>query len=54
MKFNNLIVFGDSWTRGVGSDLYLEKRLFEKFDKQTAKNIERKIQNKYDNKWIII
>lgn len=47
MKFNNLIVFGDSWTRGVGSDLYLEKRLFEKFDKQTAKNIERKIQNKY-------
>ena len=47
MKFKKLICFGDSWTLGVGSNLYLEQRPFEKWDKKTSKIIERKIQKKY-------
>jgi lysophospholipase L1-like esterase len=47
MKFKRLVVFGDSWTRGVGSDLYLEKRPFDKWPHHVSKNIERQIQTKY-------
>lgn len=47
MKYNKIIAFGDSWARGVGANLYLEKRPYEKFDHQTAKTIERKIEDKY-------
>lgn len=47
MKFKKLVCFGDSWTQGVGSNLYLEQRPFEKWDKTTSKRIELKIQQKY-------
>jgi len=47
MKFKRIVTFGDSWTAGVGSNLYAEKRPFEKYDRDTAKIIENKIRNKY-------
>lgn len=47
MKYKRIVTFGDSWTVGVGSNLYLEKRPYEKWDKKTSKTIERKIQQKY-------
>jgi len=47
MKFKRLIVFGDSWTKGVGSDLYVEKKLFERYDKPLAKLLAEKYQEKY-------
>ena len=47
MKFKRLIVFGDSWTKGVGSNLYVEKKLFERYDKTLAKLIAEKYQEKY-------
>jgi lysophospholipase L1-like esterase len=47
MKFKRLVVFGDSWTKGVGSNLYVEKKLFKRYDKDKAKKISEKYQIKH-------
>lgn len=50
MEIKKIICFGDSFTLGQGFDTLFEEKLYEKYDKKTAKQIANKFRKKYS--WV--